>query len=102
MRKALRQRPPLHSPIRAKPTPETNSKLDKTWGQRQLERQVCLSRYGTDRYAYCMLAAGQIDLVVEADLQPYDIIALIPIIEQAGGVVTDWDGGPAENGGAIV
>lgn len=68
----------------------------------RLERHVRLSRYGTDCYAYCMLAAGRIDLVVEAGLQPYDIVALIPIIEQAGGVVTDWSGGPAEKGGAIV
>lgn len=68
----------------------------------RLERQVCLSRYGTDCYAYCMLAAGGVDLVVEAGLQPYDIVALIPIIEQAGGVVTDWGGGPAEKGGAII
>ena len=68
----------------------------------QLEKQVRLARYGTDCYAYCMLAAGHIDCVVEAGLYPYDIIALIPIIEQAGGVVTDWDGGPAEQGGGIV
>lgn len=68
----------------------------------QLERQVRLSRYGADCYAYCMLAAGQIDIVVEAGLQPYDIVALIPIIEQAGGTVTGWDGGPAERGGSIV
>jgi histidinol phosphatase-like enzyme (inositol monophosphatase family) len=67
-----------------------------------LEKQVRLARYGTDCYAYCMLAAGQIDCVVEAGLYPYDIVALIPIIEQAGGVVTDWDGGPAERGGGIV
>jgi histidinol phosphatase-like enzyme (inositol monophosphatase family) len=68
----------------------------------RLERQVRLSRYGTDCYAYCMLAAGQIDLVVEAGLQSYDIVALIPIIEQAGGVITNWNGGAAEKGGAIV
>lgn len=68
----------------------------------QLEKLVRLARYGTDCYAYCMLAAGQVDCVVEAGLYPYDIVALIPIIEQAGGVVTDWDGGPAENGGGIV
>ncbi len=71
-------------------------------GYDRLEKQVLLARYGTDCYAYCMLAAGQIDCVVEAGLFPYDIVALIPIIEQAGGVVTDWDGGPAENGGGIV
>lgn len=68
----------------------------------RLEGRVRLSRYGTDCYAYCMLAAGQIDLVVEVGLQAYDIVALIPIIEQAGGKVTDWDGGPAEGGGGIV
>ncbi|KQO76551.1 histidinol-phosphatase [Methylobacterium sp. Leaf88] len=67
-----------------------------------LEGAVRLSRYGTDCYAYCMLAAGQIDLVVEAGLKPYDIVALIPIIEGAGGIVTTWDGGPATGGGRIV
>ncbi|MBD9627952.1 histidinol-phosphatase [Ensifer sp. ENS06] len=71
-------------------------------GYDQLERQVRLARYGTDCYAYCMLAAGQIDCVVEAGLYPYDIVALIPIVEQAGGVITDWDGNPAEHGGGIV
>ena len=49
-----------------------------------------------------MLAAGHVDLVVEVGLQAYDIVALIPIIEQAGGMVTSWDGGPAEQGGGIV
>ena len=68
----------------------------------RLESKVRLARYGTDCYAYCMLAAGHIDLVVETGLQPYDIVALVPIIEQAGGVVTTSDGGPAEAGGEIV
>ena len=49
-----------------------------------------------------MVAAGHVDIVVESGLQPYDIVALIPIIEQAGGVVTDLEGGPAENGGDII
>ncbi|WP_348996830.1 inositol monophosphatase family protein, partial [Brucella melitensis] len=48
------------------------------------------------------LAGGFVDIVVEAGLQTYDIAALIPIIEQAGGVVTRRDGGPAEQGGDIV
>lgn len=68
----------------------------------RLEAQVQLARYGTDCYAYAMLAAGNVDLVVETGLQPYDIIALVPIIEQAGGVITTWDGGPAEQAGDIV
>jgi myo-inositol-1(or 4)-monophosphatase len=69
---------------------------------RAIEGRVRLSRYGADCYAYCMLAAGQIDLVVEAGLKPYDICALIPIVEGAGGRVTAWDGGPAAGGGRIV
>lgn len=50
--------------------------------------------YGCDCYAYGLLAAGHCDLVVEADLKPYDYMALIPIIEGAGGRVTDWRGAP--------
>ena len=49
-----------------------------------------------------MVAAGHIDVVIEAGLKPYDIVALIPIIEGAGGVVTTWDGGSAAEGGSIV
>lgn len=68
----------------------------------RLEAGVRLARYGTDCYAFAMLAAGHVDLVVEAGLQPYDIVGLIPIIEKAGGVVTRFDGGPAETGGDII
>jgi fructose-1,6-bisphosphatase/inositol monophosphatase family enzyme len=49
-----------------------------------------------------MLASGYVDLVVETGLQTYDIVALIPIIERAGGKITAWDGGPAEGGGGVV
>jgi myo-inositol-1(or 4)-monophosphatase len=69
---------------------------------RRVESDVRLSRYGGDCYAYCMLAAGHVDLVIETGLKPYDIIPLIPIIEGAGGVVTTWEGEPAEGGGRIV
>jgi histidinol phosphatase-like enzyme (inositol monophosphatase family) len=67
-----------------------------------LKSRVRMARYGTDCYGYCLLAAGFIDLVVEPDLKIYDIAALIPIIERAGGVVTTWDGRPATNGGNII
>ena len=69
---------------------------------RSIEEKVRLFRYGCDCYAYCLLAGGHIDLVVENNLQPYDVGALIPIIEQAGGIITDWDGGRPENGGNII
>jgi myo-inositol-1(or 4)-monophosphatase len=68
----------------------------------RVESVARLARYGCDCYAYCMVAAGHVDVVIEAGLQPYDIVALIPIIEGAGGVVTGWDGGPAERGGRVV
>ncbi len=67
-----------------------------------LEGKTRLVRYGGDCYAYCMLAAGHVDLVVEAGLNAYDIVALIPIVEGAGGIVTTWDGGDPSKGGAIV
>jgi fructose-1,6-bisphosphatase/inositol monophosphatase family enzyme len=61
-----------------------------------------LLRYGGDCYACCMVAARQIDAVVEAGLQPFDIQALIPLIGGAGGVVTSRDGGDAQHGGTVV
>ena len=67
-----------------------------------VEEKVRLSRYGGDCYAYCMLAAGHVDLVVEAGLNSYDIAALVPIVRGAGGIVTTWDGKPAHNGGNII
>ena len=68
----------------------------------RVEAGVRLTRYGGDCYSYCMLAAGHLDLVIETELKPYDIAALIPIITGAGGVVTTWDGKPAQSGGRII
>ena len=69
---------------------------------KRVEDKMKLSRYGGDCYAYCMLAAGQIDLIVETELKTHDIVALIPIINGAGGIVTTWEGGPPQAGGRIV
>ena len=60
------------------------------------------TRLGLDAYAYALTAAGRIDLVIEAGLEPYDIQSHIPIIKGAGGAVTTWHGGNAKDGGAIV
>jgi myo-inositol-1(or 4)-monophosphatase len=68
----------------------------------KIERAVRLSRYGGDCYSYCMIAAGHIDLVIETEIKSHDIAALIPIITGAGGVVTTWEGKPAQNGGRII
>jgi len=69
---------------------------------RRVSAQARLTRYGTDCYAYALIAAGQIDLVIEAGLQVYDVMAPIAVIEAAGGLVTDWQGGPAQGGGRIL
>lgn len=61
-----------------------------------------LTRYGMDCYAYALLAAGHIDLVIEAGLNAYDICAPIAVIEAAGGIVTNWQGGPAYAGGQVI
>ncbi|WP_163847239.1 histidinol-phosphatase [Pseudooceanicola aestuarii] len=69
---------------------------------RAVASRVQLTRYGMDCYAYALLAAGQVDLVIEAGLNAYDIQAPIAVIEAAGGIVTDWQGGPVHDGGRAV
>jgi myo-inositol-1(or 4)-monophosphatase len=68
----------------------------------RLKARARMTRFGGDCYGYCLLAAGFVDLVVEAGLKPYDIVPLIAIIERAGGVVTTWEGRPALEGGRIL
>ena len=71
-------------------------------GFARLKTATRMTRYGGECYAMVMVAAGQIDLAIEPSLQPYDIVALIPIIEQAGGVVTQLNGERAEAGGPVL
>ncbi|MEP2716471.1 histidinol-phosphatase [Pseudophaeobacter sp.] len=59
-----------------------------------LSNQTALRRFGGDCYGYGLLASGHVDLLFEMSLQPYDYMALVPIIEGAGGVITDWEGQP--------
>jgi myo-inositol-1(or 4)-monophosphatase len=68
-------------------------------GVRQRAR---LTRYGLDCYGYAMVAAGHMDCVVESGLRAFDIQALIPILEGAGGGVCDWRGGNAAQGGQVL
>ncbi|MFQ5623522.1 MAG: histidinol-phosphatase [Paracoccaceae bacterium] len=81
--------------------PELNSAEERA-GFSEVSGRVRLTRYGMDCYAYAMLAMGQIDLVIETGLFPYDIQGPQGLIESAGGVVTDWRGGPAHRGGRII
>ncbi len=59
-------------------------------------------RYGLDAYAYAALALGGVDIVVESGLKAWDVSALIPVVTGAGGVVTDWAGGPCHQGGQVL
>lgn len=80
----------------------TEPDMFKTEGQRgqfeALSQQVRLRRFGGDCYCYGLLASGHIDLVVEGSLEYYDVMALVPVVEGAGGVITDWQGQPLKNG----
>jgi histidinol phosphatase-like enzyme (inositol monophosphatase family) len=97
-----RRRASLTEAIAATTDPRLFGEGREREGYQRIESAARLTRFGTDCYAYCMLAAGQIDLVIEAGLKPYDIVALIPVVEGAGGVVSTWDGGPAGSGGTVV
>ncbi|MEL6888137.1 MAG: inositol monophosphatase family protein, partial [Pseudomonadota bacterium] len=78
--------------------PEVGTAQDREAFERVAARAQ-LTRYGMDCYAYALVAGGHADLVIEAGLNAYDIQAPIALIEAAGGIVTDWDGGPVHAGG---
>jgi histidinol phosphatase-like enzyme (inositol monophosphatase family) len=68
----------------------------------RLAKAARLSRFGGDCYAYGLLAMGFVDLVVESGLKPWDIQAMVPIVEGAGGIITDWQGKPCAEGGRVI
>ena len=102
-RTALRTRAPrpLAEAFLFSTFPEVGTEVERLAFARVAGR-VRLTRYGMDCYAYALLAAGQVDLVIEAGLERYDIHAPIAVIEAAGGIVTDWTGGPAHDGGRVL
>lgn len=83
-------------------SPELLTTAAEREGFARLASRVKLVRYGGDCYSYCMLALGCVDLVVEAGLKPYDVQAIIPVVEAAGGLMTTWEGGDASYGGRII
>jgi myo-inositol-1(or 4)-monophosphatase len=100
--RALRVRPcpTLDAAILYTTSPRLMNAADRAAFAR-VEEAVRLSRYGGDCYSYCMLAAGHVDLVIETELKPHDVAALIPIISGAGGIVTTWNGDAPVAGGRI-
>jgi histidinol-phosphatase len=61
-----------------------------------------MSRFGGDCYIFGLLAMGFVDLIVESSLHRWDVAALIPVVEGAGGIITDWQGGDCSAGGQVV
>ncbi len=92
---------PLSEAILFTTFPEVGNELEGA-AFRRVAAKMRLVRYGMDCYAYALIAAGQIDLVIEAGLQAYDVQAPIAVIEAAGGIVTDWQGRPCHNGGQVL
>jgi histidinol phosphatase-like enzyme (inositol monophosphatase family) len=82
--------------------PEIFAKGAEQRAFQNVRNKVKTTRYGGDCYAYCLLAAGHVDLIIEAGLKAYDVAALIPIIERAGGVITSWTGTSCAHGGRVV
>jgi histidinol phosphatase-like enzyme (inositol monophosphatase family) len=82
--------------------PERFKTLSQVNGFSSLSARVRMMRYGGDAYFYCLLASGLLDIAFDADLQPYDVIPLIPIVEGAGGIIRTWQMGNASSGGNIV
>lgn len=98
---AVRKNVPLDKATLLSTFPEIGTEAERAAFQR-VSGQVRLTRYGLDCYGYALLAMGQVDLVIEAGLQAYDITAPIAVIEAAGGIVTNWQGGPAHAGGQVL
>jgi inositol-phosphate phosphatase/L-galactose 1-phosphate phosphatase/histidinol-phosphatase len=99
-----RECPGLAAAILFATTPEMFRGPDAA-GFGRVSAAVKLTRYGADCYAYGLLAAGFIDLVLEASLKPYDFCAVVPIVEGAGGIATDWHGralGLASDGRVLI
>ncbi|MFK7938687.1 MAG: inositol monophosphatase family protein [Roseovarius sp.] len=92
---------PLQDAVMFTTFPEIGTKAEGAAFQ-EVAGHVKLVRYGMDCYAYALIAAGQIDLVIEAGLNAYDIQAPIAVIEAAGGIVTNWSGGKVHEGGQVL
>ncbi|MBC2834384.1 histidinol-phosphatase [Paragemmobacter straminiformis] len=100
---ALRARThrPLSQAILYSTFPEVGTQAEGA-AFRRVAAQAKLTRYGTDCYGYALVAAGMVDLVIEAGLQAYDVQAPIAVIEAAGGIMTDWQGNPCHEGGQVL
>ena len=101
--RALRTRAarPLDQAILLSTFPEVGTPTEAA-AFRRVSKATRLTRYGMDCYGYALLALGQVDLVIEAGLQAYDIHAPIAVVQAAGGIVTNWQGQRCDDGGQVL
>lgn len=92
---------PLSQAVVMTTFPEVGTPIERA-AFHAVAEQAQLTRYGMDCYAYALVASGQVDLVIEAGLNAYDIQGPQGVVEAAGGVVTNWTGGPAHQGGQVI
>ncbi|KAB2847893.1 MAG: inositol monophosphatase family protein, partial [Hyphomicrobiaceae bacterium] len=85
----------LEDAIFSTTTPDMFKSAEEIARFEAIRKAARMTRYGGDCYSYAMLASGLVDVIVEASLKPFDIAALVPVIEGAGGRITGWDGRPA-------
>lgn len=92
----------IRSAVIATTDPNLFTKPDEHAAFERVRKTTRLIRYGLDCYAYARLAAGSFDIVLETGLKPYDQMALIPVIEGAGGKALDWQGQAAGGGDSLL
>jgi myo-inositol-1(or 4)-monophosphatase len=100
--------------LRARPCPDISEAVlcathpdayfsqDEQAALRRVQRAVRMSRFGGDCYIFGTLALGFVDLIVESTFHRWDVAALIPVVEGAGGIITDWSGNSCAHGGQIL
>ena len=103
IRRPLRCRAPnpLSDAVLMTTFPEVGTENDRLAFNR-VQDAAKLTRYGLDCYGYALVAAGTVDLVIEVGLAAYDIQGPMAVVTAAGGIVTDWEGGPVQDGGRAV
>jgi myo-inositol-1(or 4)-monophosphatase len=103
-RRGLATRPyrPLQEAIITTTAPELYRSETEKAVLARMSKSTRLTRYGGDAYFFCVMAAGQVDIAMDAHMEAYDIAPLIPIIRGAGGVVCTWDRGDPSRGGNVI
>jgi myo-inositol-1(or 4)-monophosphatase len=98
----VRSCPDLSQAVLCATHPEAYFTLGEREAFRRVQQAVRMTRFGGDCYIFGVLTLGFIDLIIESSFHRWDVSALIPIVEGAGGIITNWQGGSCADGGQIL